>query len=585
MGGWTPRLALALACAWLAGCADETLPPSAPATLSITNPPTELMALGDTVRLEVEVRDQYGQAMEGRAVAWMSDDPAVATVSASGVVKAVGVGTATIMAQTGAAAASVQLSVADPEYWVLFAFFFSTGGEGWTNNDGWLESLSLEDWYGVDVDSVGRVVRLRLPANNLTGRIPPEIGDLGHLEELDLSGNEIGGAIPSEVGELANLTGLDLGDNELSGAIPKELGDLARLEWLYLATNKLEGPIPPELGGAAALKELRLQNNDLSGPVPAELGNLVNLEVMELRSNRLTGAIPPELDELTKLKRLNLSDNELSGPIPEGFGNLAELEWLWLSHNELDGPIPPELGELELLEFLWASHNALSGAVPAELGDLKNLNHLLIGDNPLSGPLPVALTELSLATFGYANTDLCIPADESFREWLASIPTHEGTDMDCTPLSDRAVLEILYHATDGDNWANNENWLTDAELGDWYGVDTDTEGRVVSLHLGGRWDDESGQWIPGGLAGPIPPELRSHLQTTIYQYFTSLPVGDVPLGICRDEREYLLRHGTPLDREWMDPPSPRSRNSLAAQSEVACASTPCPRSHPRLLRR
>ncbi len=48
---------------------------------------------------------------------------------------------------------------------------------------------------------------------------------------------------------------------------------------------------------------------------------------------------------------------------------------------------------------------------------------------------------------------------------------------------DRAALEALYSATAGDGWINNENWLTDAPLGDLYGVATDTNGRVTSLRL------------------------------------------------------------------------------------------------------
>ena len=38
--------------------------------------------------------------------------------------------------------------------------------------------------------------------------------------------------------------------------------------------------------------------------------------------------------------------------------------------------------------------------------------------------------------------------------------------------SDRAALVALYEATDGPNWVDNGNWLTDAPLGEWYGVDT-----------------------------------------------------------------------------------------------------------------
>ena len=41
----------------------------------------------------------------------------------------------------------------------------------------------------------------------------------------------------------------------------------------------------------------------------------------------------------------------------------------------------------------------------------------------------------------------------------------------CEPRSrDEAALVALYNATDGPNWRNNTNWLTDAPLGDWAGV-------------------------------------------------------------------------------------------------------------------
>ena len=85
-----------------------------------------------------------------------------------------------------------------------------------------------------------------------------------------------------------------------------------------------------------------------------------------------------------------------------------------------------------------------------------------------------------------------------------------GTTCEKTPpavLSDRAALVALYNATDGPNWVNNENWLSDRPLGEWYGVDTDASGRVVSLNLSGRIDDKTYIRVPHGLQGRIPPEI------------------------------------------------------------------------------
>ena len=59
-------------------------------------------------------------------------------------------------------------------------------------------------------------------------------------------------------------------------------------------------------------------------------------------------------------------------------------------------------------------------------------------------------------------------------------------------------MVAFYNATDGENWRNNDNWLSDAPLGEWEGVNTDDDGRVTILVLEGN-----------GLSGEIPAELVS----------------------------------------------------------------------------
>ena len=64
------------------------------------------------------------------------------------------------------------------------------------------------------------------------------------------------------------------------------------------------------------------------------------------------------------------------------------------------------------------------------------------------------------------------------------------------PLDDRAVLVALYKATDGSNWTNKKNWLSDRPLREWYGVTTDANERVTRLSL-----------FNNNLRGPIPVKL------------------------------------------------------------------------------
>ena len=99
-------------------------------------------------------------------------------------------------------------------------------------------------------------------------------------------------------------------------------------------------------------------------------------------------------------------------------------------------------------------------------------------------------------------------ADQTAQEALKALPEEarevlEGTE--CVPPLfvvdaetddiERAALVAIYNATDGPNWVDNTNWLSDAPIGEWYGVTTEN-GRVIALDL------DSNQ-----LNGEIPPEL------------------------------------------------------------------------------
>ncbi len=86
-------------------------PEPTPSAVRVTPTADTLKALGDTLRLQAEVLDEYDQAISGAFVAWTSDDTSVATVNRTGLVRAIGNGTATILAQAGSASASTQIVV------------------------------------------------------------------------------------------------------------------------------------------------------------------------------------------------------------------------------------------------------------------------------------------------------------------------------------------------------------------------------------------------------------------------------------------------------------------------------------------
>ena len=387
-----------------------------------------------------------------------------------------------------------------------------------------------------ELGSLSGLTSLNLRANALTGPIPPELGGLARLKELWLDGNRLEGAIPPELGRLSGLTSLSLSGNALAGPIPPELGALAGLEGLWLDDNRLEGPIPLELGSLAHLKGLSLSGNRLEGPVPLELGSLRRLEFLHLSGNALTGALPRSLLRIGGLVRFRFERNAgLCAPgTPDfvawldGIGELgrgpfcnekdrAALAALhaaaggegwtdsggWLGGTALAGWHGVETDSLGRVATLDLAGNGLAGRLPSGLGDLAAMTALRVGDNALSGRLPRTLLDLPLAELDYAGTELCAPADEVFRAWLDAISVLRDTGTECAPATDREILEMFHAATGGRDWIDSRNWLTDAPLAEWRGVEVDDQGRVVELRL---WDN--------GLAGRLPPELGdlAHLE-------------------------------------------------------------------------
>ena len=174
----------------------------------------------------------------------------------------------------GRAACGTAITVAsDPgDRRALVALYNATDGENWKHSISWLSDAPIGEWYGVTVDTGGKVVALDLSYNNLNGKIPSELGSLSHLVTLELSRNRLAGEIPREMGNLSTLFKLSLGDNQLIGEIPSELGSLMALEELMLYFNQLSGDLPATLSKLKNLNAIYLFGNQLSGEIPATLG-------------------------------------------------------------------------------------------------------------------------------------------------------------------------------------------------------------------------------------------------------------------------------------------------------------------------
>jgi hypothetical protein len=109
--------------------------------------------------------------------------------------------------------------------------------------------------------------------------------------QLVSAGTYAGGQYFCEPGKVGIPGGPHARPKELSGSIPPELGNLSRRRMLSLHDNSLTGEIPPELGNCSSLGYLFLSDNLLSGHIPEVICKNLNLTYFDVSNNSLSGDI------------------------------------------------------------------------------------------------------------------------------------------------------------------------------------------------------------------------------------------------------------------------------------------------------
>lgn len=132
---------------------------------------------------------------------------------------------------------------------------------------------------------------------------------------------------------------LQLSGNQLSGVIPPEIGNMHNFSMLHLGMNNFWGELPPELV-SMSLVVLNLTQNKFSGEIPTQLGTIKCLLNLDFSYNNFSGTFPASLNNLTDLSKFNISYNpHISGVIP-GTGQLATFEkWSFLGDPLLRLPV------------------------------------------------------------------------------------------------------------------------------------------------------------------------------------------------------------------------------------------------------
>ena len=423
------------------------LPPPQPTTVTVAPSTATLSAIGATVQLSADVRDQNGQPMPGVAVSWGSADPAVAAVGASGLVTAVAPGSATLTATAGAATGSATVTVDQAVSAVSVTAAASAIMEGdtlrfaahATDANGHAVADAEFVWASADpgvatVDATGLVTgvaagttEITATSSGVTGRVPVSVeaatpvprsvtvtpsaatlapGDTVRLEAeaFDADGQPVHGLTftwssddPSvaRTDQSGLVTAVAGGTTEITAATDSAQGtaaitvasnmDRAALRALYDATGGPSWNVSDNWLTDAPLDEWHGIGTDHTGRVTS----------IHLPSNGLSGTLPPALGDLASLAELILDDNDLDGAIPAELGRLNNLRALAICCNRLSGAIPADLGGLGRLELLYLNSNVLSGPIPARLGELDRLVALSLRDNELTDPIPAELGNLT----------------------------------------------------------------------------------------------------------------------------------------------------------------------------------------------
>ena len=111
----------------------------------------------------------------------------------------------------------------------------------------------------------------------------------------------------------------------------------------------------------------------------------------------------------------------------------------------------------------------------------------------------------------------------------------------------------LYNATDGPNWTNNTNWLSDAPIGEWHGVTTNTDGRVIRLVL-----------LFNGLNGEVPKELGNLSNLTQLWLYNNQLRGQIPSELGNLSNLTILK----LDRNQISGEIPKELANLSNLAEL-----------------
>ena len=435
--------------AWAAGCGDgatepapATPDPPRPTTVMVSPATAALTALGATVQLAVEVRDQNGQAMAGATVTWATDSAEVATVNSSGLVTAAGNGTSTITATAGSVSGTAAVTVAQ-------------------------EVGAVAVSPDADTLVAGDTVRLAAEATDANGHAVS-------VSEFMWASSDTAVATVDASG-LATSVGA--GETEVTATAS---GITGRAVLTVVNPAPAAITITPDTVALTALG----QTAELTAQVHDQIGRVMaGVQVSWSSADVAVAAV----DSAGLVTAIGIGAATVTASAGEASGGVLVMV-MQSAGSVVVFPAADTIAPGDTLQLAAQAFDENGNGIAGAEFEWSSSDE------------SVATVDASGLVRGVAEGGATITAGSGDARGTAQITVQNP---------DRAALAALYQATDGPNWTDNENWLTDAPLGEWFGVRTDGSGRVVALDLSGSWDNDARKRVSHGLSGPIPSEIGS----------------------------------------------------------------------------
>ncbi len=482
-----------------------------------------LPSIGDMVELVTTVYDAFNVEIQDAELIWTSEDPTVATVDEQGVVTAHMEGETSITVTSGALSAIVRITVVQQANHVvvspqsvdmtaigetiqLIATAFDMGDREvpgaeltWTSEEPTVATVNNQ---GVVTAQMNGQTLVTVTWKDVSASVKVTVEQQVH--RVFAAPQTVHFADVGETKELFVLV-IDANDMEIPGAElawSSENPTVATVDDRGVVTARMEG-----------VTRITVTSGAISAHVEVIVGTPTTL-VVSTESVRLT-AIGETFYAIAMV--LDAYNQRIPG---------AELAWAsrdpTVATVDDYGEITAQMNGQTIVTVTWEDmSDSISVVVAQQVDDLVV--------TPGSVHLSAVGETIQLAAAVFDANDVEITGAEV--TWTSDNPSvasvdNRGlvtaqmtgtTDLTVTSASvsvtvvvsvgevssDRASLVHFYHATDGPNWQNNTNWLTNEPLDQWHGISVDSAGRVVSIWLNRN-----------NLKGHIPAALASldHLE-------------------------------------------------------------------------